>query len=146
MRKLFGFVIGSVGTLVLMSVIFSSMGIMLRGPFWLFICIAAGLISARFLASPHDTFNSVAEVVVTKTQPVSSRWWVLDERLRLVLVVSFVWVIASFLIQDRWERDMRIVLIPALALIALHFAERKLVQKTKNVPTQASPGHSTDEC
>jgi hypothetical protein len=31
--------------------------------------------------------------------------------------------------QDRWEREMGIVLIPPLAFIALHFAERKLVRK-----------------
>lgn len=129
MRKLLGFIAGFVGTLILLAFVFSGMGLAPRGPFWLFICIAGGWLGARLFSSPRETVDAATDVVAQTAQPVVTRWWKLDERLRLVLITSVIWIVASFVMQDRWEREMKIVLIPPLALILLHFAERKLVRK-----------------
>ena len=138
MRKFLGFIAGFVATLILIAVVFSGMGLAPRGPFWLFICIAGGWVGAKFVANPRGTVEAATDAVSEKAQPAITRWWSLDERFRLVLVASAIWMIASFAMQDRWEREMGIVLIPPIALIALHFAERKLVRKKPEVDASSN--------
>jgi hypothetical protein len=129
MRKFLGFIAGFVATLLIIAFVFSAMGLSPRGPFWVFICIAGGWVGSKFVSNPRGAVEAATDVVTEKAQPAIKRWWALDERLRLVLVASAIWMVASFVMQDRWEREMGIVLIPPLALIALHIAERKLVRK-----------------
>jgi hypothetical protein len=71
-----------------------------------------------------------ALAIITLTAMVFLRrrrayWWNIDRSVRLALVVGAVWAVTFFLLLD--EANLKIVLLPPLALIALSFAYRHLV-------------------
>lgn len=72
-------------------------------------CVLTGLLNGKFFSNP-------------------TIWWKLTPRLRLVIVVSVIWIAASYLMQDEYDEDLKIILLPPLSLVALHFAERVLVR------------------
>lgn len=63
----------------------------------------------------------------SSTSGIRARWWQLDKSLRLVLVASALWFVASYFAQDRWDRNMAIVVWPIVVMIAGHFAYKYLV-------------------
>jgi hypothetical protein len=74
MRKLFGFLAGFAGALILLAFVFSAMGLAPRGPFWLFVCIAAGWLGARFFSRPRETIDAATDAVAQTAQPVVTKW------------------------------------------------------------------------
>jgi hypothetical protein len=125
LKKVIAFLVGLSGAFAALIAIAGALHIQPRGPFWLFLCIAAGLVATRFVSNPRGHLEAASNVA----QPIVKGWWALNPRLRLVILVSLVWAAAAFLIQDQDERNLKWVLIPPLALLALHFGERLMVKR-----------------
>lgn len=123
-KKIIGFLLGfgaAFGLLVLFSI---ETGFMPRGAGWLFLMVLVGICGASLAADPGKYWSAIAGFF----SKVLRSWWLLSPRLRLLIVVSAIWMIASYIIQEEYEEDLKLVFMPPLALIAFHFAERLLVR------------------
>ncbi|WP_185245149.1 hypothetical protein [Citrifermentans bremense] len=133
LRKVVGFLVGFVGSFVLIVVVVSAISVKPMGPGWLFLMVGAGVWCSRLFARPKEVVAaSIEKVSESTSRPrmvVSRVWWSLDPKLRLALVASTVWIVAAYSIQDDYERNVKVVLLPALAVIAFYFGHRFLVQE-----------------
>lgn len=124
MRKFVGFVVGCGGSLALVAFLMMSAHVVPRGPGWIFLFIGCGLLGAKLFARPRETVEPVLK-------PISKRWWLLDRKLRLVVVACCIWAVAVFAAQDSYDRNMSWVSIPPTALLVLYFAWSWLVDPKK---------------
>lgn len=123
-KKIIGFIIGfgvAFGLLVLFSI---ESGFMPRGAGWLFLLVMVGIFGASVAANPGKYWTTITG----SFSRVLRSWWSLSPRLRLLIVVSVIWMIASYVIQEEYDEDLKIVFMPPIAIIAFHFAERLLVR------------------
>lgn len=125
LKKIIGFVLGFVVALAALIAVAGAMHVMPRGPVWVLLCVAVGLFGARVAASPRQHVEGAIETL----KPAARHWWALSPRLRLALVVGGVWALAAYFIQDEYERNLKAVFIPPLALLALHFGEEMIVKR-----------------
>lgn len=65
-------------------------------------------------------------------------WWQADYRLRLTIFVSFIWGIGSYLLQDEYDKDLKIILLPSIAIIIAYIIHQKLIlgPNTNQPPTE----------
>lgn len=69
--------------------------------------------------------------LVQQVRNVESAWWNADQGLRLAFFCSAVWVVGTFFWQESYDRELGIVLWPAISIIAIYFSYRKLVVAPK---------------
>lgn len=120
MRKFIGFVVGCGGSLALVAFLMMSANAVPRGAGWIFFFIGCGMLGAKLFARPRETVEPVLK-------PISKGWWLLDQRLRLVLVACCIWTVAALAVQDSYDRNMSWVLVPPAAFLVLYFAQVWLV-------------------
>lgn len=60
-------------------------------------------------------------------------WWRLDKDLRLLIVLAVIWSTLSYLLQDKYGKDMALVFLPPFALLGFYFAFKHLVVPEKEV-------------
>jgi hypothetical protein len=128
MRRILGFIAGFGLAFYLLIEFFSAIRGMPRGPFWVFLCIAAGYVGSRLASRPKENLADAKRAL----QPMVRPWWTLDSRLRLAIVVSSVWIVAAYFMQDEYDKNMSVVFIPAVALLALHFFVRTTVESSES--------------
>lgn len=124
LRKIVGFVLGFGAGFGLLILLAYATHFIPRGAGWLMFLVLCGMGGAAFASSPAKYVDDARTAVVKR----ANLWWSLSPRLRLILVVSVIWVVASYLMQEEYEEDFRIVFFPPLALIVFHFAEKLLVK------------------
>jgi len=71
-------------------------------------------------AGSSITIGEIKEVV-------SEEWWSLNRGLRSVLVIVAVWIASAYLFQDDYDKNLKIIFLPAMGLLALYFGHRFLV-------------------
>ncbi|MBU5612313.1 hypothetical protein [Geomonas azotofigens] len=128
-RRVVGFLIGFLGSLVLFALATAALNVAPRGPGWVFIMIGIGAWFSRLFSNPKKVIADSVDKVSGPREAVSNVWWSFEPKLRLALVVSAVWIVASFSIQDEYERNVKVILLPAFAVIAFYFGHRFLVQE-----------------
>lgn len=70
-KKVIAFLVGLIGSFAALIAIAAALHIQPRGPFWLFLCIAAGLFATRFVANPRGHLEAASNAV----QPSAKGWW-----------------------------------------------------------------------
>lgn len=127
-RKIIGFLVGAVGALLLLSLMFSGSGFQPRGGGWALLIIACGVICARLFANPKGVAKEANQKVLESTSGIRSKWWGLNKGLRLVLFACLLWFMASYFGQDNWDRNNTVVFLPIIVLLAAYFGYKHLVE------------------
>jgi len=54
-------------------------------------------------------------------------WWNLERGLRLVITAGIAWAFLAYYLQDRYEKDLSLVFVPVVGMLAFYFAYKHLV-------------------
>ncbi|MEA5112545.1 MAG: hypothetical protein VB050_00805 [Geobacteraceae bacterium] len=134
LRKIVGFLVGFIGSFLLLVVIFHNLEIRpVGGPLWLMPMVAAGAAVARLFSHPRSVIASSVVRVSNSTAGfrvgAKNIWWSFDSKFRLVVVISVVWILTAYLIQDSYDMNYKIIWLPAFAFMALYVGLRFLVER-----------------
>lgn len=134
LRKIIGFLIGFIGSFVLIATLFYILNARpVGGPAWLLLMIAVGRWTAKLFSQPKETaiaaMSQVSHSTAGPREAVSSVWWSFDRRLRMVILISAIWVTVSYLMQDSYDVNYKVVFLPAMGIVALYFGQRFLVEQ-----------------
>jgi hypothetical protein len=119
MKKTIGFILGFVLGFMILEAMFSEMGRSPRGAGWLIIPIVFGSLGAKFLTS----YNEI-------TSSVKGRWWSLDKNLRLVILISLMWIVGYYMLSDAYDSSKKIAFIPPILLFVFFFGNKFLVKNS----------------
>lgn len=133
-RKVIGFLMGFVGSFALIVALFASLDARpVGGPLWFLPMIAAGRWTSKLFSQPKGTaITAIAKVSHSTAGPreaVSSVWWSFDRRLRMVILISAIWVTVSYFMQDSYDTNYKVVFLPAMGIVALYLGQRFLVEQ-----------------
>jgi hypothetical protein len=123
LAQIVGFLAGFIGVGALLIAFSNAAGLQPRGPGWLVLLFGAGIVGSRVGIHLTNVHN---------LQRMGEHWWKLDQTLRLVLVVGVVWAVTLLLLLR--ETNLKVVLLPPLALVVLLFAYRFLVERPEDPP------------
>lgn len=126
-RKILGFLAGAAATIGLIYLFMSATHMMPRGPGWLVLIFFGGVAGSRLLDHPKEIAQATGQKMHTSTSGLRAKWWGLDRSLRLVIVASVIWFFASYFAQSDWNRNMALVFVPILVMLAGHFGYKFFV-------------------
>lgn len=122
LRKIIGFVIGFLAAFSLLAVFSSGTGFVPRGAGWIFLMIGCGIIAAKIACNPNFYGQLVKTTAQIKTEGVRNYWWGIQSKTRILLLANGAWILLSYFIQDSYERNLRIVFLPAIVVVGLYLA------------------------
>lgn len=121
-RKIIGFIVGFIGAFALLAAISSGMGVVPKGAGWLILLIGCGLLMSKLISNPRFYGNYVTSLTKEKTVGAREYWWNLNSKARVVILVSCAWMFLAYFLQDAYERNLKIVVLPAIVFVCLYLA------------------------
>jgi len=132
LRKVAGFLFGFVGSFMLLVLASSFTGLRPIGPGWFLLMMSVGGLTLKFFVAPRKSIEVSVEKVSKATEVPRERirtsWWLIDPRLRLLIVTSVVWMMVAYFIQDEYETNLKVVYLPVIGLFTFYFGNRIFVQ------------------